>query len=200
MPPEGGVRGSEPQVTEDVQWIEATLSGDRGAFGRLVQKYQDRLYSAMVQVTQSRTEAEDLVQDAFVQAFVKLNSFQGASAFYTWLYRIAMNLAFSRRRRRRTHLSVEQSRELAGSEPVAPDPPASASLEREEGAQAVHAALAKLSDEHRAILVLREMEGCDYETIAAMLDLPVGTVRSRLHRARSQLREILSGEQRDDPT
>ena len=99
-------RRTVAHVTDDVQLIDATLTGDRAAFGHLVQKYQDRLYSAMVQVTVSRTDAEDVVQEAFVKAYTKLDSFQGSSGFYTWLYRIAFNIAISNRRRMRVHLSV----------------------------------------------------------------------------------------------
>ena len=182
-------------MTDDVQLIDATLTGDRSAFGRLVQKYQDRLYSAMVQVTVSRTDAEDVVQEAFVKAFIKLDSFQRSSGFYTWLYRIAFNIAISNRRRTRVHLSVEQSREVAGAEPVSTAEAAGERLERDEEAERLYSALAQLSDEHRAIIDLREMQGCDYETIGEMLNLPVGTVRSRLHRARSHLRQILEDSQ-----
>jgi RNA polymerase sigma-70 factor (ECF subfamily) len=150
----------------------------------------------MVHVTGSRPEAEDVLQDAFVQAFLKLTTFQRSSGFYTWLYRIAFNLAASRRRRRRPEISVEEARELGGSDPIAHDAEASDKVEREEGVERVRTAMLRLSDEHRSILVLREIEGCCYETIAEVLGLPVGTVRSRLHRARAQLRDILQEEDR----
>jgi RNA polymerase sigma-70 factor (ECF subfamily) len=178
-------------VKEDSQLIDDTLAGDRAAYGQLVQKYQDRLFNTLFHALGSREEAEDVVQDAFVQAYVKLENFQRTSAFYTWLYRIAFNVSVSRRRRKRPEISVERTRDQTGAEPVSLSEEVSASLEREEGAQQVHAALAQLSEEHRKILVLREMEGCCYESIADMLDLPVGTVRSRLHRARLQLKDEL---------
>lgn len=176
---------------DDAQLIRHTLEGDTAAFGQLVNKYQDRLFNTLVHVTSCREEAEDVAQEAFVQAFVKLETFQGNSAFYTWLYRIAFNTAISKRRRKRVEVSVEQTREVSGSEPLDEGDAPSDRLEREEQASQVHAALSELSEEHRSILVLREMEGCCYETIAEILDLPIGTVRSRLHRARSQLREQL---------
>ncbi len=178
-------------MKDDTQLIDDTLAGDAEAFGQLVQKYQDRLFNTIAHVLGDRVEAEDVVQDAFVQAFVKLQTFQRASAFYTWLYRIAFNLSVSRRRRRRPTVSIEQAAHSSGYEPMGNEEPAELRLERQERAGKVKAALATLSRDHRAILVLREIEGCDYERIGEVLELPPGTVRSRLHRARSQLREQL---------
>lgn len=178
-------------MKDDAQLIDESLAGGSAAFGQLVTKYQDRLYNTIVHVIGSTEEAYDIVQDAFVQAFIKLESFQRTSAFYTWLYRIAFNLAISRRRRQRTVISVEQNREQTGEEPLQRGGNPADRLEQQERARQVQAGLAKLSDEHRMVLVLREIDGCCYETIAEMLDLPVGTVRSRLHRARMQLRDEL---------
>jgi RNA polymerase sigma-70 factor (ECF subfamily) len=172
-------------VRDDAQLIDETLAGCNDAFGQLVQKYQDRLFNTMVYVAGSHEEAEDVVQEAFVLAFVKLSGFAGRSAFYSWLYRIAFNVFASRRRRKRPEVSVETMREATGGEPVDPTEAPADALDREERARQVHAALAELSDEHRTILVLREIEGICYETIAEMLELPIGTVRSRIHRARS---------------
>jgi RNA polymerase sigma-70 factor, ECF subfamily len=186
-------------VKDDLQLIDETLAGRRDAFGELVLRHQDRLYTTLVHVTGSTAEAEDVSQEAFVQAFLKLSTFQKTSAFYTWLYRIAFNVAVSRRRRRRPELSVDEHREQGGAEPVDRQLDAREQLERDEGVQRVRAAMARLSDEHRTILVLREMEGCCYEIIAEMLEVPVGTVRSRIHRARSQLREILKEDLQEHP-
>ena len=180
-------------MTDDAQLIDDALGGDSAAFGRLVTKYQDRLYNNLVHFVGSTDTAYDIVQDAFVQAYLKLETFERASAFYTWLYRIAFNLAASHRRRRRPSLSVDEARETLGLEPTDPGPRPEAPLEQQEQACQVQAALARLSDEHRAILVLREIEGCAYDEIARALDLPLGTIRSRLHRARLQLRDQLKG-------
>ena len=171
----------------DRELIDATLRGDSAAFGALVRRYQDRLLSAVVHVSGSRDEAEDVVQEAFVQAYLKLTSFAGGSSLYTWLYRIAFNTAISRRRKRRGG-ALEQARDLGGSEPTDETEPAEDRLLRKERAAVVQRALAQLPDDFRTVLVLREMEGCDYDTIAQILDLPIGTVRSRLHRARLQLK------------
>ncbi len=176
---------------DDDQLIDQSLQGDTTAFGQLVCCYQDRLFNTVVHLTGSREEAEDVVQDAFVQAFVKLNTFQGNSAFYTWLYRIAFNTAISRRRRKRVQSSTDQAREQTGDEPVDTGDAPSDRMERQERAAQVQTALNGLSEEHRSILILREMEGCCYESISEILDLPIGTVRSRLHRARLQLRDQL---------
>jgi RNA polymerase sigma-70 factor (ECF subfamily) len=177
---------------DDVQLILATRRGQQSAYGQLVRRYQDRLFTSLVHVCGSREEAEDVAQEAFVQAYLKLGSFEGQSSFYTWLYRIAFNAAISRRRRQRGDLSVERGRELSGGEPTDSSEGAEEQLLRQERAGLVQQALAQLNHEHRIVLVLREMDGCDYEAIAQILDLPIGTVRSRLHRARIQLKEHLS--------
>jgi RNA polymerase sigma-70 factor (ECF subfamily) len=185
-------------VNDDSQLIGATLAGNSAAFGDLVTKYQDRLYNTMVHVVGSAEDAQDVVQEAFVQAFVRLDRFRGASAFYTWLYRIAFNAAMTDKRRRRPTGSVDELRERTGDDPVdgagLPDVP----VLQEERVGQVRAALVALSEEHRAVLVLREMDGRPYDEIAEVLELPVGTVRSRLHRARLQLREQLQGVLREE--
>lgn len=177
--------------TEEDQLIQQALAGRSEAYGQLVERYQDRLFSAMLHVVGSPDEAEDVVQDSFVQAYVKLNTFQGNSRFFTWLYRIAFNNALSRRRRRRSDMSIEQSRETSGGEPEdrheAPDEP----MLRDERIAMVKAAMQRLSEEHRSILVLREMQDMAYEDIAEILNINIGTVRSRLSRARNQLHEAL---------
>jgi RNA polymerase sigma-70 factor (ECF subfamily) len=178
-------------VNDDAQLIDQTLAGHSAAFGELVQKYQDRLYNTIAHVVGNAEDARDVVQDAFVQAFLKLDTFQHASAFYTWLYRIAFNVAASHCRRRRPTLSVEHARETSGTEPMDNDDDPMERLEREERCRQVRQAISRLSEEHRTVLVLREIDGCCYETIAEVLDLPIGTVRSRLHRARLHLREQL---------
>jgi RNA polymerase sigma-70 factor (ECF subfamily) len=178
-------------VNTESHLINESLSGNSAAFGELVRLHQDRLFNAVTHFTGNATEAEDVVQEAFVQAYLKLNTFQRTSAFYTWLYRIAFNTAVSRQRRKKVTTSVDNTREQTGNEPIdrgdAPDIP----LERQETVGQVQAALTALSDEHREILILREMEDLEYEEIGAALEINVGTVRSRLHRARQALREKL---------
>jgi RNA polymerase sigma-70 factor (ECF subfamily) len=175
----------------DAELVEAALQGDRDAFGDLVLRYQDRLFNTLLRIAGSREDAADAVQDAFVQAYLKLDSFRGDSQFFTWLYRIAMNVALSRRRRRRPERSLDAAKTSAGEEPMDAAAAPHDRMLAEERAQQVHSALADLGHQHRKILVLREMEGCSYEVIADILELPVGTVRSRLFRARLQLKEKL---------
>lgn len=187
-------------MKDDGQLIDEALQGDSAAFGQLVTRYQDRLFNTLVHVVGSRDAAYDVVQDALVQAYVKLDKFARASAFYTWLYRIAMNTAASRRRREKPTVSVEQAREAAGHEPLDRGAPPGAAMERRELACQVRDGLARLSEEHRTILVLREIDDCSYEQIAEILELPIGTIRSRLHRARLQLRDQLKGILQEDVT
>jgi RNA polymerase sigma-70 factor (ECF subfamily) len=182
----------------DDQLIDEALAGGSAAFGRLVCRYQDRLFNAMVHVLGSTEDARDIVQDAFVQAFVKLETFKRTSAFYTWLYRIAFNAAVSQLRRQKPRLSIEQTRDRTGQEPVDCGEAPQEGLEQQERASQVQAALAALKYEFRVVLVLREIEGFDYQRIAQVLGLPVGTVRSRLHRARLQLRERLKAVLQED--
>ena len=182
------------ELRTDALLVQATLAGNRQAFGDLVERYQDRLFNTLTRVLGSPDDASEVLQDAFVQAYTKLESFRGSSQFYTWMYRVALNLACSHRRknkRRRAEQSVDQIRELSGAEPVDHTLQPEQMALRVEQAELVQAALLEISEEHRDILVLREMEDCSYEAIAEILDLPVGTVRSRLFRARLQLKEKL---------
>jgi len=178
-------------VNDDGLLIDQTLAGNSAAFGKLVQKYQNRLFNTLVHVTGCHEEAEDVAQETFVQAYVKLGSFQRKSSLYTWMYRIAFNLWITRRRRKRPEVSVDQVRDVSGDEPVDEGEDPLQRMEREERARQIQLAIHELSEEHRTVLVLREMEGCCYETISEILELPVGTVRSRLHRARLHLKDRL---------
>lgn len=180
------------QLSDD-ELIELTLNGQREAFGQLVRKYQNRLYNGMVQILRSGPEAEDAVQEAFILALTKLRTFRGKSSFFTWLYRISYNVAMTRLRRRKPVVSMQSA--VADLELDFPDeqPDPEDRLVKQERAKQLMEALDKMSEEHRAILVLREMEDMDYSEISEILELPIGTVRSRLHRARIQLRDLLEG-------
>ena len=192
---------SDAVSADDQQLIRECLAGRTEAFGRLVLRYQDRLYNTLVNVLGSADDARDVSQDAFVHAFTKLASFRGHSAFYSWLFRIAMNSAVSQKRKtRRVTVSVEAAREQAGVEPSDdhPDSQPSHALETSERQTAVRAALAELSEEYRTVLVLKEIEGLKYEEIAEIVGCPIGTVRSRIHRARCELRQKLLVELKDE--
>lgn len=177
--------------TEERTLIDDAIQGDADAFGELVRLHQNRLFSAMVHVVGCPAEAEDIVQEAFIRAFRRLDRFQGNANFYTWLYRIALNRSVDRRRTRRPTCSLEtemhELKQKTTSHEQAPSHP----MELREQNQRVQQALAQLPEGERAILILREFEEFDYATISDMLDIKVGTVRSRLHRARSHLMEKL---------
>jgi RNA polymerase sigma-70 factor (ECF subfamily) len=181
---------------DDHSLVEACRAGQTEAFGALVERYQDRLFQTVRRLGSSDEDARDVLQDTFLRAFEKLDQFQGDSSFYTWVYRIAVNLALSgyRRQRART-LRVCHGGRLAPRSEDPPDDSADAdptfAIERAERERFVEAALNKLGPEHRAVVILKDFDGHRYEEISAILDVPVGTVRSRLHRARCELRDRL---------
>ena len=179
---------------DDRRLIADCLQGDSAAFGELVRRYQDRLYNTVLRLVDNAEDAQDVVQDAFLQAYQALGGFKGDSQFFTWLYRIAINTAISLKRKQRVTLRMHGSREEGGAvEPVDPSEftqPGYA-LERAEQERKIQQALSRLSAEHRAVLIMKDMEGQKYEVMAEVLEVPIGTIRSRLHRARLELREIL---------
>lgn len=178
-------------MSDDEQLIEQALRGDSAAYGQLVRRYQDRLFTSLVHIVSSREEAEDVTQDTFVQAMLKLKTFRRDSSFYTWLYRIAVNMAWHRQRRNHQASAVDTTRAIDCQEAVDPGEDPAAGLIRQERSAAIQQALGRLSEEFRLVLVLREIEGFDYQSIARILNVSVGTVRSRLHRARGLMREQL---------
>jgi RNA polymerase sigma-70 factor, ECF subfamily len=193
-------RPSEWQVsvvnTDDRRLIADCLAGRTSAFGELVRRHQDRLFNAILRVVDNAEDAADVVQDAFLNAYQSLNSFKGDSEFFTWLYRIAFNAAISLRRKRKVVLSLDAGAggdERGATEPSDPSEftRPGVALERSEEDAQLLAAMARLSPEHRAVLVLKDLEGQKYEDIAAVLDVPIGTIRSRLHRARMELKDLL---------
>ncbi|HEX6986772.1 MAG TPA: sigma-70 family RNA polymerase sigma factor [Planctomycetaceae bacterium] len=178
----------------DRDLIRQCRGGAAEAFGVLVERHQDRLYASLLRMLGSADEAREAVQDAFVHAYQKLDTFQGNAAFSTWLFRIAVNAAFSRQRRsRRYRTSLDGTRGESAYEPSdhRPDADPSQPLERSETQRIVRDALAALPEEYRTALVLKEMDGFRYEEIAEIVGVPIGTVRSRIHRARNELREKL---------
>ena len=181
----------ESALSEDTDLIAQVVAGHTNAFEGLVRKYQDRLYNTLIHVTGSTHDAEEVTQEAMLRAYTRLDSFRGGSSFYTWLYRIAFNVSVSRERRKRPRHSLDETREQTGMDPVDGAEQPDAVAEQSERARQMNAALSELSEEYRNILVLREFEDQDYDTIASILEIPVGTVRSRLYRARTMLRDRL---------
>ena len=179
---------------DEILLIRQCLQGNTAAFGELVRRYQDRLYNTVFRLLNNAEDSQDVVQEAFLNAYQNLGSFKGDSLFFTWLYRIAMNTAISLRRKQRSTISLYSSR---GDESAIDPPDVSEysqpgeKLERKERERQLQDALNHLSPEHRSVLILKDIEGQKYEVIAEILDVPVGTIRSRLHRARAELRELL---------
>lgn len=182
----------------DDRLIDRALTGQSSAYGELVSRYQDRLRASLTRLTGSAEEAEDVAQEAFVQAYLKLSSFQRSSRFYTWIYRIAFNQAISKSRKRRPRVSLNVVQEAGGVEPVADASGPTEPAIQAERAELLHAAIAELEEDHRQVIVLREFEDMDYQQIAEVIDAPIGTVRSRLFRARAQLRDRLAAQLGDE--
>ena len=176
----------------DLELVKRAQRGERGAFDLLVLRYQHKVVKLVARLLRDPTEAEDVAQEAFVKAYRALASFRGDSAFYTWLYRIAVNTArntmASRQRR-----PLDYEADLSESEQSAvasrmshSDTPEATALSDEIHAT-VNRAVADLPEDLRTAIILREIEGLSYEEIAAAMDCPVGTVRSRIFRAREAI-------------
>jgi RNA polymerase sigma-70 factor (ECF subfamily) len=197
--------GTAPAATEPLRLsldeatlIDRCLAGDDGAFDQIVLRYQDMVFSLSCRLLGSYEEAVDVSQEVFIQIYRKLASFRRDASLRTWIYRIVINRAKNRQRwwKRRinemTALPIDQlesngSGECLTSGEVPPDE----ALARKERGQLLRMAIDKLPFEQRTILLLKEIEGLSYEEIGATLDLPLGTVKSRLARARKSLRDSL---------
>lgn len=190
-------------TVDDALLVEQVRAGDMSAFSRLVARYQDRIVNTCWRISGNLDDAQDLAQEAFLRALESIGSFQQRAGFYTWLFRIAVNLAISHRRksRRAVKLSLHgpdgqlrsehQAARLVGRVTREGDNPSDKLASREAG-RLMAESIEQLDDESRSVLVLREIEGFDYQQIAEILDLPIGTVKSRLHRARMELRGRLA--------
>lgn len=178
--------------------VSRAKRGDQDAFSKLVEANQNKIYTLALRMTGSPEDGADLAQEAFLRAWRSLPSFQGESSFSTWLYRLASNLCIDFLRREKRRRAAAATVSLDGGEEESP--PAQApdhrftpegELERKELRAAVNRGLTKLSDNHRQVLLLRELDGLSYAEIAGQLDLEEGTVKSRIARARLALRNIL---------
>lgn len=176
--------------------VAQARSGNATAFGQLVERHQDALFNGIFRMVGRREDAEDLAQEVFVKAYRSIARFEGRSSFFTWLYSIAVNAVISHRRklgarRRIRAMSLDAGGDGRPFDVAAPGPTPDAASEQHELGDRIEHAIAQLDDEHRTIVVMRDIEGFDYETIGDLLDCPQGTVKSRLHRARLALREQL---------
>lgn len=186
--------GPEERVA-DRTLVDQAAAGDREAFGALVRRHQDRVFNLAYQIVRNREDALDVAQEAFVKAYSSLSSFKGEASFTTWMHRIAVNLAIDcLRRRRRGDASTYDDRlavpEEADASVAAPDNPESA-LEARQVRRLLARGIEALPPTHRAVLILREVEGLSYDDIARTVGCNLGTVMSRLFYARRKLQKIL---------
>lgn len=203
---------ASPGAKAGTELLQAARGGDRAAYGRLVVLYQDRLFNALLRMVGETEEARELTQETFTRGLEKIDGFRGDASPYTWLFRIGMNLAISnlRRAQRRRTFSLDggsADQAAGGNGSPTGDGQASGLLnrvasaahdqppqiaERRERQRMVVEALGRLDPEYRAVLVMRDVEGFDYQQMADVLSLPLGTLKSRLFRARLALRDELA--------
>ena len=189
------------KITDDVL-VQQGRRGDFAALEALMLRYQDRLYNVILRICTNRDDAAELTQETFVKVIENIGKFQGKSSFYTWSFRIAVNLTLNHCRRNARigfcSMDTEQTQVNQGaamvlrdfiSDDKSPDPVNIA--QNKELCEIVSACLMKLDDMHRTIITLRDIEGMSYAQMAKVLNVELGTVRSRLSRARKNLREIL---------
>jgi len=192
--------GSSSKGDHDL--VQRVQAGDTAAFRALFDKYHRRAFAVAMGVVKNQDDALDAVQEAFVKVHKNIHKFQGSSSFYTWLYRIVMNVSIDhvRRTSRRKSLdfderALHEESEVAGDGALVPSVtdanPGKAALRRELGG-AIEAALQELPEHHRAVIVLREIEGMSYEEMAEALEVPKGTVMSRLFHARKKMQAALT--------
>ena len=186
-----------PEREIDQKLVEKSQKGDKQAFGVLVEKYHKKLYRLLSRMVRDQSEIEDIVQDSFIKAYRAINNFRGDSAFYTWLYRIGVNTAknhlmsLGRRPKAMNEVEIEDIEIFdEASDSRSYETPES-SMMTKEIAQTVNETIEHLPEELRSAITLREMDGLSYEEIAEIMDCPIGTVRSRIFRARESIAEKL---------
>jgi RNA polymerase sigma-70 factor (ECF subfamily) len=184
-------RALRPEADE-TELLQRARQGDQQAFGALVERYQRRVVGVAQAVVHNPDDAIELAQETFIRAYENLAKFESRSSFSTWLYRIAANLAIDFRRREGRHL-VLRGEDAENEFQRLPSPRGNSYQETARGElnRRINAALGELTPEHRAVILLREVEGLSYDEISEVLDVPRGTVMSRLHYARGRLRTIL---------
>ena len=194
----GGGKVDSAEAKAEIALVDRARGGDLQAYDELVRRYQERIYGTVYHMTSNHEDANDLVQETFVKAYQALKSFKGGSSFYTWVYRIAVNktINFLKQRKNRQGMSLNDLDFNAENDP---DLVAliSHKTPRREAALAelqekLNEAMAKLSDVHRLVVTLHDVQGVPHEEIAQIMDCNIGTVRSRLFYARQQLQGYLA--------
>jgi RNA polymerase sigma factor RpoE len=184
--------------SDEVELIRRARQGDTGAYDDLVRRYQERIYATLYHMTSNHEDANDLAQEAFIKAYQALKSFKGGSSFYTWVYRIAVNktINFLKQRKNRVQISLNDLDFNAEHDPdlvaLISDKTPRRDLNLAELQEKLNAAMQKLSEHHRLVVTLHDIQGQSHEEIATIMDCNIGTVRSRLFYARQQLQAYLS--------
>jgi RNA polymerase sigma-70 factor (ECF subfamily) len=169
----------------DSDLIARAKNGDTAAFETLIEAYQSKVYNLAYKMLYNREDAADAAQDALIKIYKSLGAFQGKSKFSTWVYRLTYNICIDALRRRRTEtIPIDDALADGGANPAG-------EAERRERVREIYRAISGLSPDHRAAVVLRDIDGHSYDEIAEILDCSVGTVKSRISRARDRLKEIL---------
>lgn len=182
----------EQEAADDACLVQESLAGNQASFQLLVERYQSRMFALARHYTRNAAEIEDLVQDTFLKAFSRLDTFQHQSSFYTWLYRIATNTILdSMKRRGRSPVQAVEDVEVVSAPASTRQNGPDARMEREEIATITHKVLDELPEIFRTVLVMREFEDMAYQDIADVLGISIGTVESRLFRARARFKDKL---------
>jgi RNA polymerase sigma-70 factor (ECF subfamily) len=181
-----------PEVDVDQQLVERVQKGDKRAFDLLVLKYQHKIFAVISRFIRDHAEVQDVAQDAFIKAYRALPNFRGESAFYTWMYRIAINTAKNylvarNRRPPASDLDIEDAEFFAGNDAMHEMNTPERNLLRDELQSVIDQAFRDLPEDLRTAVTLREIDGLSYEEIAEAMDCPIGTVRSRIFRAREAI-------------
>jgi RNA polymerase sigma-70 factor (ECF subfamily) len=188
----------EPAPVEESALVRRARKGDLDAYNDLVRRYQERIYATVYHMTSNHEDANDLAQEAFIKAYQALKSFKGGSSFYTWVYRIAVNktINFLKQRKNKAHMSLDDLDFNAEHDPDLVSLISEKTPRREIGLaelqEKLNAAMQKLSEPHRLVVTLHDVQGESHEEIAKIMDCNIGTVRSRLFYARQQLQALLS--------
>ncbi len=182
----------EDAAPDDTCLVQEALNGNQASFQLLVERYEQRVFNLIRHYTRNPVEIEDLAQETFLKAFRRLDTFQHQSSFYTWLYRISVNTILdSLKRRGRSPVQSVEDLEAVPAAPEARSSGPSANLERAEVARITQEVLEELPEIFRTVLVMREFEDMAYQDIADILGISIGTVESRLFRARARFKEKL---------
>jgi len=189
---------AEPEQISDHALVRMAKEGDLSAYDQLIQRYQERIYATIYHMTSNHEDAHDLAQEAFIKGFQALKSFKGDSSFFTWVYRIAVNKTsnFLKQRKNRTHMSLNDLDFNAENDPDLVSLISEKTPRREVGLtelqEKLNAAMQKLSEVHRLVVTLHDVQGLSHDEISKIMDCNTGTVRSRLFYARQQLQAYLS--------